>query len=103
MKLGDRSSFSFAIVWVAAVLSIDKASGLIRTARLAAGGVGTMPWRLRSAEAMLFSTPPRSELFEHAARASAEGARTLPMNHFKLDLLRKLVVRVLLDLAGGLV
>jgi len=102
MKLGDRSSFSFAIVSVAAVLSFDKASGMIRTARLAAGGVGTTPWRLPSSvEAMLTSQPPGSESFENAARASAEGARTLPMNHFKLDLLQKLVVRVLLDLAGG--
>lgn len=101
LKLGDRASFSFAIVSVAAVLCIDKASGMIRTARLAAGGVGTTPWRLPSVEAMLTSQRPVKESFENAARASAEGARTLPMSQFKLDLLRRLVVRALLDLAGG--
>jgi xanthine dehydrogenase YagS FAD-binding subunit len=100
-KLGDRASFSFAIVSVAAVLSIDERSGMIRSARLAAGGVGTTPWPLLSVERMLTSKPLGKESFENAARASAEGARTLRMNHFKLDLLERLVVRALLDLAGG--
>ena len=51
LKVRDRASYEFALVSVAAALEIE--DGVIRAARLAAGGVGTRPWRLRASEAAL--------------------------------------------------
>jgi xanthine dehydrogenase YagS FAD-binding subunit len=44
LKVRDRASFEFALVSAAAALDLD--GGTIRAARVAAGGVGTKPWRL---------------------------------------------------------
>ncbi len=50
-KVRDRTSFAFALVSAAAGLEVE--GGVIRDARVAAGGVGSMPWRLESVEAAL--------------------------------------------------
>jgi xanthine dehydrogenase YagS FAD-binding subunit len=72
---------------------------MIRQARLAAGGVGTRPWRLRACEAALVGRPPERRAFEMAAQLALEGARPLRHNHFKLNLLPRTIVRAL-ELAG---
>ena len=51
LKIRDRASFEFAIVSVAAALQIE--NGKIVGARLAAGGVAPLPWRLDRTEAAL--------------------------------------------------
>ena len=51
LKVRDRASYEFALVSAAAALHIE--GGVIREARLAAGGVGTRPWRLRACEEAL--------------------------------------------------
>src|SRR5687768_6535791 len=43
LKVRDRASYEFALVSTAAALEIE--DGVIRQVRLAAGGVGTRPWR----------------------------------------------------------
>jgi xanthine dehydrogenase YagS FAD-binding subunit len=48
LKVRDRASYEFALVSAAAALHIE--AGVIRKARLAAGGVGTRPWRMRACE-----------------------------------------------------
>src|SRR5205807_2309660 len=53
LKVRDRASFEFAVV--SAAVALDVEDGLIRTARIAAGGVGTKPWRLPGCEAALAS------------------------------------------------
>lgn len=93
LKVRDRASYEFALVSTAAALHIE--NGVIREARLAAGGVGTRPWRLRASEAALAGKPPERAAFEAAARLSLEGARALSGNHFKLDLLPRTIVRAL--------
>jgi xanthine dehydrogenase YagS FAD-binding subunit len=97
LKIRDRASFEFALVSVAAGLEIE--DGVVRAARLAAGGVGTKPWRLQAAEAALAGQPATPESYELAAHA-IEGARPLPMNAFKVELLRRAVRRALLALGG---
>ena len=97
LKVRDRASFEFALVSVAAGLEIE--DGVVRVARLAAGGVGTKPWRLRAAEAALAGKPAAPASFELAADA-IEAARPLPMNAFKVELLRRAVRRALLTAAG---
>ncbi len=93
LKIRDRASFEFALVSVAAGLELE--AGVVRTAKLAAGGVGTKPWRLQAAEAALEGQPATPASYELAAHA-IEGAQPLPMNAFKVELLRRAVRRALL-------
>jgi xanthine dehydrogenase YagS FAD-binding subunit len=93
LKVRDRASYEFALVAVAAALEIQ--DGVIRTARLAAGGVATRPWRLRASEAALIGQRPDRSTWQAAADPATEGARPLAGNHFKVELLRRTIVRTL--------
>jgi xanthine dehydrogenase YagS FAD-binding subunit len=97
LKVRDRASYEFALVSAAAALDIE--GGVIRQARLAAGGVGTRPWRLRASEEALVGKAPDRQAFEAAADLALEGARPLSGNHYKLDLLPRTIVRAL-EMAG---
>lgn len=98
VKVRDRASLAFAVVSVAAALQVE--DGLIRTARLAAGGVGTKPWRLHGCEAELIGSPVEARALARAAARATEGARPLSRNGFKLELLERTVMRVVGDLVG---
>ncbi len=98
LKVRDRASYEFALVSAAAALDIEH--GVIRVARIAAGGVGTRPWRMRASEVALAGKAPGREVFEAAARLALEGAKALAHNHFKLELLPRTIVRAL-EMAGG--
>ena len=65
LKVRDRSSYEFALVSTAAALDIE--GGVILQARLAVGGVGTRPWRMRASEQALIGRAPNREAFEAAA------------------------------------
>ena len=68
LKVRDRASYEFALVSVAAALVVD--DGVIVEARLALGGVGTIPWRARAAEDVLRGAPPGPDVFAAAAVAA---------------------------------
>jgi xanthine dehydrogenase YagS FAD-binding subunit len=99
LKLRDRASFEWALVSAAVAVTID--AGRVRHARIAAGGVGTRPWRLESAERRLLgrSLDPRSA--KEAGEAAADGAAPRPGNAFKVPMLQRAVERALL-IAGGM-
>ncbi len=97
LKVRDRASYEYALVSAAAALDID--NGVIRQARIAAGGVGTRPWRLRACEEALIGKRPIRQAFEAAARLAVQGARPLPGNHYKIELLPRTMVRAL-EMAG---
>jgi xanthine dehydrogenase YagS FAD-binding subunit len=99
LKVRDRASFDFAVVSVA--VALDIADGEVREARFAAGGVGTVPWRLRGSERAVTGEPAGARAFAAAAARASDGARPLGHNGFKLELLRRCVGRALADLAGG--
>ncbi len=98
LKVRDRASYEFAVVSVAAAL--DVSGGIIRAARLAAGGVGTRPWRFRAAEEALAGHSAGQTAWDAAGRLAIAGARPLPGNHFKVDLLRRTMTRALAMAAG---
>lgn len=93
LKVRDRASYEFALVSTAAALDID--GGVIRDVRLAAGGVGTRPWRMRASEQALKGQAPTRENFAAAAQLSVDGAKPLSGNGYKLDLLPRTMARVL--------
>ncbi len=98
LKVRDRASFEFAVVSVAASLRLE--AGVIVEARLAAGGVAPLPWRLTDSEAALVGRSPDAQAFALAGALATEGARPLAHNGFKIELLRRAVVRAL-ETVGG--
>jgi xanthine dehydrogenase YagS FAD-binding subunit len=93
LKVRDRASYEFAVVSVAAALDLD--GGVIRSVRIAAGGVGTKPWRMRGSEAALAGQKPAAAAFQKAADRAIEGAKPLSGNRYKVELLRRTVIRAL--------
>jgi xanthine dehydrogenase YagS FAD-binding subunit len=93
LKVRDRASFEFAVVSVAVALQVE--DDVIRSARLAAGGVGTVPWRLLASERALTGNRAEPAAFEAAAAHAADGAEPLSQNGFKIELLRRAVKRAL--------
>ncbi|MEU6716453.1 xanthine dehydrogenase family protein subunit M [Nonomuraea sp. NPDC046802] len=98
VKVRDRQSYEFALC--SAAVAVNVTGGVIREARVAAGGVGTRPWRLPAVEQALKGRPMRTETFEAAAAHAVGGARPLSRNAFKAALLRRTIVRALVHLAG---
>lgn len=98
LKLRDRASFEFALVSVAAGLSI--ADGLIAHARIGLGGVATKPWRAYDAEGALIGQPANERTFKAAAEAALAGARGYGHNDFKIPLAQRAVERVLTSLVA---
>ena len=94
IKIRDRASYQFAVVSAAAVLDVQ--GGTIREARLAAGGVGTIPWRLPKIEAVLQGKPATQASYEQALTEVGDGAVTHTFNKFKVAMLRQTALRALL-------
>ena len=98
LKVRDRASFEFALVSAAVALDVDE--GVIRRARVAAGGVATKPWRLPAVEQALVGQRIDDRLFHAAAALAAEGAEPRGHNAFKIELLKRTVERALRTVAS---
>ncbi len=96
LKVRDRQSYEFALA--SAAVALDVRYRVIRDARVAVGGVGTVPWRLPSVERALRGKPPVEASFTAAVRSAADGARPLAHNGFKVALVQRTIVRALLEL-----
>ncbi|AKG41598.1 carbon-monoxide dehydrogenase medium subunit [Streptomyces xiamenensis] len=96
LKIRDRQSYEFALTSAAVALQLRGRT--IVNARIAAGGVGTRPWRLTAVERALTGRPATSATFEAAVASAADGARPREHNRFKPALLRRTLVRALTEL-----
>jgi xanthine dehydrogenase YagS FAD-binding subunit len=97
-KVRDRSSYAFALISVAAALELE--AGRVKDVRLALGGVAHKPWRAAKAEAALKGKPATEETFQEAAATELSDARPLRDNGFKIELAKRTMTAVLMDLAG---
>jgi xanthine dehydrogenase YagS FAD-binding subunit len=95
VKVRDRQSYEFALC--SAAVALDIQDSRIVDARVAVGGVATKPWRLTSVEAALRGAPATLATFEDAASLAAEGAQPLSGNGYKVSLLKRTVVRALIE------
>jgi xanthine dehydrogenase YagS FAD-binding subunit len=93
VKVRDRASFEWALL--SAAVGLELAEGRIKTARIAMGGVGTRPWRLRNVEDALQGQNFEPETIGRAAARSVEGARGQGGNDFKLLLMPRLLARAI--------
>jgi xanthine dehydrogenase YagS FAD-binding subunit len=98
LKVRDRQSYEFALC--AAAVALDVQDGIVRDARLALGGVATVPWRATEAEAQLKGQRLDEALASRVAEVAFAGARTRPHNAFKIELGRKVVARALQQAAS---
>jgi xanthine dehydrogenase YagS FAD-binding subunit len=99
LKIRDRAAYEFALTSAAVGLDLDGST--IRAARVAFGGVGTKPWRARAAEAALVGQRATPAVFRDAADAEMKNAKAYRRNAFKIELMKRTLVRALTDLAGG--
>ncbi|QHE69507.1 FAD binding domain-containing protein [Rhodococcus sp. WAY2] len=95
-KVRDRASFAFALVSVAAELTIE--NDRIGSARIALGGVAHRPWRAERAEEMLKGSAPTEQTFAAAADAELSAVSPLPGNEFKVTLTRRVLSATLRSL-----
>jgi xanthine dehydrogenase YagS FAD-binding subunit len=97
LKIRDRQSYEFALASAAVALDLD--GDLVREARIALGGVATVPWRATEAEFVLRGNP----LTEGAAKAAADvafaPAQAFAHNGFKIQLGKATIERALLQAA----
>ena len=97
VKVRDRESYEFALASAAVVL--DLADGTAKRARIALGGVATVPWRAVEAEAALVGKPVDEANATAAAEAAFASAKTREHNAYKVPLGKATLVRALLEAA----
>ena len=93
LKARDRQSYEFALA--SAAVALDVQDGLVKDARVALGGVATVPWRAREAEALLKGFKFDNGLAGRVAEAAFTGANAREHNAFKIDLGKRVVARAL--------
>lgn len=91
-KVGDRASFAFALVSVAAVVGDGDV-------RIALGGVAPRPWRARRAEEALRGGQLDETTILAAMERELADAQPLPRNAFKATLACRAAAATLLELA----
>jgi xanthine dehydrogenase YagS FAD-binding subunit len=99
LKVRDRESYEFALVSVACAITLDGEK--IQAARLALGGVATVPWRAAEAEDALGGAPAEDASFERAAEVALRDAHARTHNAFKIPLAKRAIVRALRTVCGG--
>jgi xanthine dehydrogenase YagS FAD-binding subunit len=98
LKVRDRQSYEFALA--SAAVALDIRGGVIRGARVAVGGVATVPWRLPKVERALVGKRLGRKTWADAASHAADGATALSENEFKIALIERTVRRQLMTIGG---
>lgn len=95
LKIRDRASYAFALASAAVALDLD--GDTVRAARIALGGVATVPWRAQAAEVELDGKRLDEATATAAAKAAFADAQTYSHNAFKVPLGEHTVIRALLE------
>lgn len=95
VKIRDRDSYQFALSSAAVALHLK--GDRVEDVRIALGGVATIPWRAREAEAVLGGRTLNEALAVKAAEAAFAGARPRAHNAFKVEIGQQTLVRALLQ------
>ncbi len=99
LKVRDRASYEFALVSAAVATVVE--DGRVVSARIALGGVGTVPWRAWDAEDALRDAPIGEATFRAAADAAVQRPFTVPGTEFKVELAKRTLVRALFQTTGA--
>jgi len=98
-KIRERSSYAFALVSVAAGLSLEgdgpEEEQTIREARLGIGGLASIPWHSGEAEEVLTRNKASDKTFEAAADAALANAQPPAGTEYKVKMAKRAIVRSL--------
>ena len=97
-KARVRKSVDFALCSVAACAVME--SGICKEISIVLGGVAPSPRIDRVIETVMRGRCPDGELISEASEKAVEGARPLPMNGYKVDLVKALVRDALSSVLG---
>ncbi len=95
VKVRDRQSYQFALTSAAVALQLD--GDTVSEARIALGGVATVPWRAHEAEAVLKGKVLNEGTAGKAAEVAFAGAQPRTYNAFKVPIGKQTLVRALLE------
>ncbi len=98
LKVRDRESYEFALA--SAAVALDLRDGGVADARIALGGVATVPWRARAAEQALRGQALDDSSIAAAAETAFADARTHAHNAFKVALGKQTLARALRQAAA---
>jgi xanthine dehydrogenase YagS FAD-binding subunit len=98
LKVRDRESYEFALA--SAAVALDMADGKVNEAKIALGGVATIPWRAREAETLLKGKGLDDETLNAATEAAFQHAAARPDNRFKITLGKRTMIRALRQAAA---
>jgi xanthine dehydrogenase YagS FAD-binding subunit len=98
LKIRDRESYEFALASAAVALDLD--GDTVKDARIALGGVATVPWRSQEAEAKLKGQHLDEDTLATAAEAAFAQASPREHNRFKIELGKRTLVRALQQAAA---
>jgi len=93
-KVRDRESYAFANASAAVAVAME--GDAVSDARIALGGVATVPWRSREAEDAIRGEALTPETARRAGEAAFEGAWTFEHNAFKVPLGIETVIEALM-------
>ena len=93
LKARDRQSYEFALA--SAAIALDVQDGVVRDARVALGGVATVPWRAYEAEALLKGKKFDNDLADRVAEVAFADAKPKKHNAFKIALGKRVVTHTL--------
>jgi xanthine dehydrogenase YagS FAD-binding subunit len=99
IKFRERQSWDFAIVSVAAQITLEGTR--CARARIVLGGVSPAPWRSSEAESELMGNELNATVMEKAADAAVAGAKPMSGNVYKVTIARNLVRQALEGLMPG--
>ncbi|MBP2551015.1 xanthine dehydrogenase YagS FAD-binding subunit [Neorhizobium galegae] len=100
LKVRDRQSYEFAAASAAVGLQLEDDGRTIRDLRVALGGVATVPWRASRVEQALIGQVLDEGTVRQASLLAVEGAVAHGDNHYKIDLVPRVVTRAILTLGG---
>jgi xanthine dehydrogenase YagS FAD-binding subunit len=98
LKIRDRESYEFALA--SAAVAIDLRDGRVADARIALGGVATVPWRAKTAEDALRGKAIDDASIAAAGDAAFAEARAQTHNGFKIALGQQTLARALREAAA---
>jgi xanthine dehydrogenase YagS FAD-binding subunit len=98
LKVRDRQSYEFALA--SAAVALDQQNGVVRVARIALGGLATVPWRASEAEGFLRGKPVNEDNAAAAASAAFADAQGYGHNDFKIELGKRTLSRALQQAAA---
>lgn len=97
-KFRVREAVDFAIVSLAYACRMK--DGLIEDARIVLGGVAPVPMEREKVEAFLTGRKPDEELAESAAELAVEGTVAMANNSYKIQEVRALIKKMVLDMGA---